>query len=256
MHDDLRVEDGQRVRVVTFARPQVLNAFDTALYGALADALRGAADDDGIGAVVLTGEGRAFSSGADLAELARINSGDQRTPAAEHGFGKVITALDTYPKPVLAAVNGLAVGFGFTVLALCDIVLVARSARLCTPFVQLGVAPEAASSHLFPIRMGWQRAAHVLFTGDWISADELVAGGLALAVCDDDTVVAETVALARRIAAGSLPSLVATKRLMLAGRAGGVADARGREDAAFTSLLGHGANADAIASFIGGAGER
>lgn len=251
MHANMRVEDAERVRVVTFARAEVLNAFDTALYDALADALAAAARDDGTGAVVLTGEGRAFSSGADLAEMARLGSGEEEKPGRGHGFPRVIEMLDGYPKPVLAAVNGLGVGFGFTVLAHCDIVLVARSARLRTPFVQLGVAPEAASSYLFPVRMGWQRAAHTLLTGDWVSAEELVACGLAFAVCDDDTVVADTVALARRIAAGPLPSIMATKRLMLAGRGDAVREARAREDEAFAVLLGQAANTAALASFLG-----
>jgi enoyl-CoA hydratase/carnithine racemase len=251
VHNNLRVEDGDRVRVITFARPAVLNAFDTELYDALADALADGAGDDGIGAVVITGEGRAFSAGADLAEMADLGAGRSPRPGPDRGFPRVLRLLQAYPKPILAAVNGLGVGFGFTVLAHCDIVFVARSARMRAPFVHLGVAPEAASSYLFPLRMGWQRAAHVLFTGDWVSAEELVAGGLALAVCDDDAVVAETLALARRIAAGALPSIVATKQLMVAARGDAIQRALDREGQAFAGLLGHGANAAALDEFLG-----
>jgi enoyl-CoA hydratase/carnithine racemase len=155
-----------------------------------------------------------------------------------------------FPKPLVAAVNGLAVGLGFTILAHCDLVLVADDARLRVPFAQLGVAPEAASSYLFPVRMGWQRAAQVFLTGDWVSARELVEMGLALRVCDAGTVLAESCALAERIAAGPLPSLMATKRLMLAGRGDAVGAARQREDVAYAALLGREANADALRSFL------
>jgi enoyl-CoA hydratase/carnithine racemase len=159
--------------------------------------------------------------------------------------------LAEFPKPLLAAVNGVAVGLGFTMLAYCDLVLVADTARLRAPFVELGVAPEAGSSYLFPVRLGWQRAARVLLTGEWVTAPQLVEWGLALQVCEASDVVGETVAVAERIAAGPLPSLMATKRLLLAGQHDAVAAARRREDAAFASLLGRPANADAVNSFLG-----
>ncbi len=243
------IEDSDRVRTVTFSRPEVLNAFDTELYDATAAALDDAAGDDGVGAVLVTGAGRAFSAGQDLQEMARTAGGERSD--APHGFPRLLATLQAFPKPLVAAVNGVAVGFGFTILAHCDLVLVDDGARLRTPFVQLGVAPEAASSYLFPIRMGWQRAAAVLLTGEWVSAEDLVASGLALRSCPAGTVVAEARALAARIAQAPLPSLMATKRLMLAGQADAVAAARRREDDAFAVLLGQAANADALRSFLG-----
>jgi len=246
----IRIEDAERVRTITFARPDVLNAFNTALYDGCADGLRRAEEDDGIGAVVLTGEGRAFSAGQDLAEMQRL-AGDRSAPAAGGGFPALLEVLQRFPKPLLAAVNGLGVGFGFTVLAHCDLVLVDAGARVKAPFVELGVAPEAGSSYLFPLRMGWQRAAHALFTAEWLSAEDLVASGLALRVCPAGTVVEETTALARRIATFPLASLVATKQLMLASQQPLVADARRREDGAFSVLLGGAANASALSAFLG-----
>jgi enoyl-CoA hydratase/carnithine racemase len=245
------VDDRRRVRTITFDRPEVLNAFDTALYDDTTAALEDAGADEAIGCVVLTGRGRAFSAGQDIGEMAAQTSGSAPRPGVERGFPRLMDTLVRFPKPLLAAVNGVAVGLGFTILAHCDLVLVAEDARLRAPFVELGVAPEAGSSYLFPVRMGWQRAARVLLTGDWITARQLVDFGLALQVCATADLVGETRALAERIAAGPLPSLMATKRLLLAGQADAVVAARQREDAAFASLLGEAANADAMRSFLG-----
>jgi enoyl-CoA hydratase/carnithine racemase len=263
--DDLPValvDDADRVRLITFNRPLSLNAFDTALYSAVADALTAAAADDGIGAVVLTGAGRAFSSGQDLDEMARLAAavGGQERGATEPGavqsaFPAMVDAIASYPKPLLAAVNGVGLGIGFTMLAHCDLALVAEGARVKTPFTELGVAPEAASSYLFPMRMGWQRAAKVLFASAWVSAEELVSAGLALEVVPADEVVERTLALARTIAAMPLPSLLATKRLMLDAHAGAVARARQLEDDAFASLLGAAANTAALGERLGGWGK-
>ena len=230
----LHISDEGRVRVVTFSRPEVLNAFDTSLYQGVATALADAAVDDGVGAVVLTGEGKAFSSGQDLAEMARLASGE---PGATSAFPALLDQVTTFPKPLLAAVNGVAVGIGMTILAHCDLVLVAQGARAKVPFGALGVAPEAASSYLFPLRMGWQRAAMALLTGDWFDAQALVDSGLALAVYPDGQVLGEAVALGQRISAFPLASIMAIKQLMLAGHAAAIADARAREDQSFAVLL-------------------
>lgn len=245
-----RIEDASHVRTITFNRPEVLNAFDADLYDATADALSGAATDDGIGAVVLTGEGRAFSAGQDLGEMARLAASPLRSEAGR-GFPGMLEVLQRFPKPLLAAVNGVGVGLGFTILAHCDIVLVAEGARVKAPFVELGVAPEAGSSYLFPVRMGWQRAAHALLTAEWLTADDLVASGLALRTCPGETVVEETTELARRIATFPLASVMATKTLMLAAQQPAVAEARRREDGAFATLLGAAANASALERFLG-----
>ncbi len=155
------------VRVFTFNRPQVRNAFDTAMYLELTAALRDADADDGVGAVVLTGKDGAFTSGADLAEMAALATGT-KVEGSDRGFQGLLECLGDMSVPLLAAVNGVAVGLGFTMLAHCDLVLVDRGARLRVPFSELGVPPEAASSFLFPAVMGWQRAARVLLTSDWV----------------------------------------------------------------------------------------
>jgi enoyl-CoA hydratase/carnithine racemase len=231
------VEDHGKVRLVTFHRPEKKNAFDMALYDASTTALREALDDEGIHAVVLTGAGDAFSAGQDLQEMATMSAGGGQIGKRSE-FPGFLGVLQAFHKPLLAAVNGVAVGIGMTMLSFCDLVYVGASARAKVPFVPLGVAPEAASSLLFPIRMGWQRAARVLLLGEWIAPEQLVDLGLALEVRPDATLVEDTIALATRVAAGGLASLIATKRLMLAADADAIRDARLREDVAFARLLG------------------
>ena len=163
------------------------NAFNTAMYLELTATLRAADTDEAVDAVVLTGSDGAFTSGADLAEMAAIATGT-KVEGSGRGFQGLLDCLGDIVVPLLAAVNGVAVGLGFTMLAHCDLVLVDRDARLRVPFSELGVPPEAASSLLFPAVMGWQRAAHVLLTSDWVGAEELVELGLAVGVCEPDTV--------------------------------------------------------------------
>jgi enoyl-CoA hydratase/carnithine racemase len=227
-------EDRGAVRVLTLDRPDVLNAFDSALYRATAAALDAARADEGVHVVVLTGAGRAFSSGQDLGEMARLAAGEQ----VASGFPALLDALGAFDKPLVAAVNGVAVGIGFTLLPHCDLVLVADDARLRTPFAAMGVPPEAASSVLFPERMGAQQAARVLFTNAWVSAGEAVELGIALRAVPAADLLDAAVALAEEVAANPLPALRAIKSALLAGRADAVTAARAREDRAFAEVLG------------------
>ena len=211
----------------------------------MAEALADAARRDDLSVVVLTGEGRAFCAGTDLVEMAAMVAEMGNGPApdgadvspADHGFSTFMDRLTAFPKPVLAAVNGAGVGLGLTMLAHCDLVLMADSARLKAPFAEMGVPPEAASSLLLPRRMGDQRAALALYTSRWISAAEAVESGLALRVVPAADLLVEAQALAAEIAAMSLPALMAAKRLLVGARAEAVAQARAREDAAFSDLL-------------------
>lgn len=231
-------EDRDRVRLLTFDRPDRANAFNEQLYHAAADALRDAAVDDDIAVVVLTGAGKAFCAGTDLLEMAEtVDASQEGRPASRDGFPAFVDQLQDFPKPLLAAVNGAAVGLGFTMLAHCDVVFVSDQARLLAPFTNMGVAPEAASSYLLPRRMGRQRASVSLFTSDWISADDAVATGLAVRQCRPESLVEETMELALRIASKSLPSLMATKRLLLDAEREGIARARMLENQAFAELL-------------------
>ena len=236
------------VRVLVFNRPEVRNAFDTAMYLEMTAALRAADADEAVRAVVLTGRGSAFTSGQDLVEMAAIATGTA-VEGAGQGFIGLLDCLTEVSVPLLAAVNGVAVGLGFTLLAHCDLVLVASDARLRVPFAELGVPPEAASSILFPATMGWQQAARILLTSDWVGADELVSLGFALRSCDPDAVLNETVALASRVAAHSRSATRAAVALMRAGRRDAVLEANRREQGAFGQLLAGAARQGALADF-------
>jgi enoyl-CoA hydratase/carnithine racemase len=233
----LDVSDDDGVRVLAFDRPDVRNAFNFPLYRAVTDAVVDAAADPAVHVVVLTGRGTAFTAGQDLREMAEIAAGT--APAGiEKGFRGLLDAVDRLDKPLLAAVNGPAIGLGFTILAHCDLVLVAESARLRVPFAEMGVPSEAASSYLFPLLMGRQAAARVLLAADWVTAAEAVALGIAVQVSPDDRVLDDTIALARRIAGFPPAAVQAIKRLLRAPHAAAIHDARAREDEAFRLAFG------------------
>jgi enoyl-CoA hydratase/carnithine racemase len=243
-------EGAPGVRVIAFNRPEVRNAFDTAMYQEVTAALRAADSDETVGAVVLTGRGTAFTSGQDLTEMAAIATGTA-VEGAGQGFMGLLECLIDLSVPLLAAVNGVAVGLGFTLLPHCNLVLVDADARLRVPFAELGVPPEAASSVLFPALMGWQQAARLLLTSDWVSPPELVELGAALKVCDAGTVLDETVALAARIAAQPRGATRASTSLVRAARRAAVVEANRREQAAFGALLGTAVGSGTLAEFAG-----
>lgn len=236
------------VRVIAFNRPEVRNAFDTTMYQEVTAALRAADSDEAVGAVVLTGRGSAFTSGQDLAEMAAIATGTA-VEGAGQGFMDMLECLIDLSVPMLAAVNGVAVGLGFTLLPHCNLVLVDAEARLRVPFAELGVPPEAASSVLFPALMGWQQAARILLTSDWVSATELVELGVALKVCHAGTVLDETVALAARIAAHPRAATRASTSLVRAARRDAVVEANRREQAAFGAVLRSAVGSGTLAEF-------
>jgi enoyl-CoA hydratase/carnithine racemase len=239
----IRTTDNENVRLLTLDRPDAMNAFDIHLYRALTAALDDAAADPAVHVVVLTGAGRAFSAGQDLAEMAALAEGTA-PDGAETGFQGLLEVVQAYPKPLIAAVNGAAVGLGFTILGHCDLAVASTSARFKVPFAPLGVPPEAGSSYLFPARLGWQRAAEVLLTGDWVSAEQALEWELVLDVVAPEDLVDTAMSLARRIAVHPPEATQEIKRLMLAARGDAVRAAREREEAAFAVMLaGSGARA-------------
>ena len=240
----IRIDDSSRVRVLTLDRPDRLNAFNEALYDATADALLDAAGDPGIAVLVITGTGRAFSAGTDVVEMAARNDG--APVQGEHGFAGMVDALVEFPKPLLCAVNGIAVGIGATMLGLADLVLMSRDARARCPFTALAVAPEAASSFTFPLLMGRQRAAWALMSSEWLSAEDCLEAGLAWKVCEPDALMTEAIAAARVLASKPLASLLECKRVVSAPLRQQIADARARENEAFSRLLGQPANVEAL----------
>jgi enoyl-CoA hydratase/carnithine racemase len=250
-HDLVHVKDDGRVRTIRFNRPDKLNAINAATIDALYKAYAAAAEDDGVHVVLMTGTGRAFTTGADLSDMKSQNEGAIETfpEWAMQRFDQLQALLEAYPKPLVAAVNGLAVGLGFTMLGYCDFTFVAESARLRTPFSQLGLSPEASSSYTFPLRMGWAKAAKALMLGDWFTAQDLVESGLAQEVVPDDRLIEVADAFAARLARAPLQSLKATKRLMLHAHRASLAEIRQLEAKSLAALVGTPANIAAVEAF-------
>jgi enoyl-CoA hydratase/carnithine racemase len=238
------VADDDGVRLVTWNRPNALNAMSLELWDGTRDALRSAARAR-IRCIVVTGAGRGFTVGQDLAEMT-----DPRHADGERGFRGVMAALADLDVPLVAAVNGLAVGFGTTMLPWCDVALAAESARFRVPFVSLGVTTEAASSVTLAALMGAQEAARFVLTGDWLSAEDAAACGLVSAVVPDADLLAEAVGLARKIAAQPPDALRTTTRLLHAGRTDAWRAAIERENAEFARLAGGPENLAAIERFF------
>jgi len=243
MRETVLVERDGGVAVVTWNRARQRNAFNHQMWSEGRDTLQELLDDGHVRAVIVTGAGDAFSAGQDLGEMTAPAEG-------EHGFPGFMEALCGFDKPLVAAVNGVGVGIGLTMLLHCDVVYVSERARLRAPFVPLGVVPEAASSYLLPAVVGWQRAAEVLFTADWIDAARAVELGIASRVYPPAELLPAARALAARIAAGPLGAIRHTKRLLLATRADQVRAARAREDAAFAERIGTPENLEAVAAFF------
>jgi len=244
MSNTVLVHTAQWVRTLTLNRPEARNAFNVEQWKALRDALAEASRDDAVRVVILTGAPGAFTAGVDLSDMATPPEG------GEHPFASCMEQVIDFDKPLLAAVNGVGVGFGLTVLLHCDIAYIAEGARLKVPFVSLGVVPEAASSYLLPLQVGPQQAAEILYTADWVSSSRAVEIGLALREVPPATLMAEVEALAARIAAHPLGSLRHTKRLVRAGRIDAIRAARAREDEAFAVRVGSPENIEAVTAFL------
>jgi enoyl-CoA hydratase/carnithine racemase len=244
----LQVDDQNRVRTLTLNRPDVLNAFNEALYQATAEALQAAAEDPDVAVVLLTGAGRAFSAGNDLNEMqARITDPEMANQGSH--FTAMIDALTQLPKPLICAVNGVGVGIGTTILGYADLVFMSATARLNCPFTSLGVAPEAASSYLLPKLIGRQNAAWLLLSSEWVGAHEALAMGMVWKVCEPEDLLAEARRHAEILASRPIPSLIAVKQSIVEPTRPDIAAATERENAHFAELLGGQANAAALADF-------
>ena len=234
------------VALLTMNRPDKRNAFNDQQYDDLRDVLADAEADDTIKVAVITGAPGAFSAGQDLSEMGTARTHDD---GESHGFGPFLDRLSTFQKPLLAAVNGVGVGIGLTMLLHCDIVYMAQSARIRAPFVSLGLVPEAGSSFLLQAIVGPQVAAELLYTNAWIDAERAVALGLAAGAFDDDELLDRTLETASEIAQQPLSALRRTKQVLLDVRADALAAARGREEPAMALSVGSPANVEAIRAF-------
>jgi enoyl-CoA hydratase/carnithine racemase len=248
----LLVEDQARVRTLTLNRPDALNACNEALYDALTDGLLVADEDPSVAVVLLTGAGRAFCAGTDLVEMASRVMDPDNFVEGTHGFLGLIDALTAFSKPLVIAVNGLGLGIGATILGFADLVFMSTEAKLKCPFTSLAVAPEAASSFLFPRLIGRQNATWVLLSSEWISASQAHEMGLAWKLTPPEELLDQARSHAEHLASLPISSLIACKRVITEPLKPQIAAARERENQAFIDLLGGPANTEALNAFAEG----
>ncbi|MEM1268726.1 MAG: enoyl-CoA hydratase [Bacteroidota bacterium] len=201
-----------RVLHVVFDRPAKKNALTSEMYAGVTDTLNRAEAEEGIRAVVLRGSGGNFTAGNDLMEFAMFSqlAGSIRDTPVVGSIHRILS----FEKPLIAAVHGLAVGWGVTVLMHCDAVLASDSARFSVPFTKLGLVPEFGSSYLLPRLAGDVRARHLLMTGGMLNTEEAVRLGLVSQTTTDDALEADAQALGETFANLPTGALLATKRLL------------------------------------------
>jgi len=197
------------VLTLSFNRPAKMNALTRAMYAGLAKGLNDAAGDFGIRTVILTSEGNHFTAGNDIVDFM-----DNPPTSDSSEVAQFLAALLNFPKPLIAAVKGNAVGVGTTMLLHCDVVVASPSANFSMPFASLGLVPEAGSSFLFPALVGYQRAAKIFFTGESFGADAAHEMGL-IAEIDADALAGAT-KIAQHIAEQPPQAVINTKALLKA----------------------------------------
>jgi enoyl-CoA hydratase/carnithine racemase len=210
MTEHVRVTRDDGVLQLVLARPEKKNALTGAMYGALASALESANADDSVRAILLCADGELFCAGNDIGEFAQA----AMTKSAPPNVERFLFALAGAQKPVVAAVQGRAVGVGTTMLLHCDYVVVSESALLSAPFVGLALVPEAASSLLLPARIGHARAFSMFVLGETVDAQKAVEWGLANQRVPDASLRAVAATIARKIADLPVGAVMTTKRLM------------------------------------------
>jgi enoyl-CoA hydratase len=225
--------DEGRVRVLRLNRPEARNALSAALRTELIQCLQEAGNDGGVGAVVLTGEGSAFAAGADLGELLARSTEEQLHFLQPPHVYSIVEGL---AKPVVAAVNGHALGAGLELATACDVRVCADSARLGQPEVNLGLIPGGGGTQRLSRLVGSGQAARLVLTGDPVTAEEALRIGLVDLVAPREQVVARAVEVAAAMARHDAHALAAAKRALLAARGSGYADGLALEIEEFVRL--------------------
>lgn len=233
------------VMTITFNRLDKKNSITAAMYATMADALQQAAADAAVRVVLFQGHETIFSAGNDIADFLNNPPAGDGSPVFRFLHG-----IATFPKPVIAAVSGPAVGIGTTMLFHCDLVYAGDNAAFSMPFVNLGLCPEAASSLLVPQMMGYHRAAEALLMGEPFMAEAALEVGLVNRIVPPTEVNALAQAQARKLAAKPVTALVETKRLMKKGQAAQVAQQMTEEGASFGRMLREPAAREAFGAFM------
>lgn len=243
MTDHIKTLHKAGVLTLVLSRPDKKNALTDAMYGALADRIEQAGRDPEVRVLLIRGEGDMFSAGNDVAEFAAAAASGQGL----NNVWRFLEALSRCERPIVAAVHGRAVGVGTTLLLHCDHVVLSEDAVLTTPFVNLALVPEAASSLLLPARIGHVRAFQMFALGEPVKAADALAWGLANTVVPRGALDTTADSVARRLAAQPLAAIMATKRLMRPDAA--VSAQMEREGVEFRNRLGSPEAKEAFSAF-------
>jgi enoyl-CoA hydratase/carnithine racemase len=232
------------ILTIRLNRPEKKNAISVAMYGAIADALERAATEPAVRVTVITGTADAFTSGNDVADFLKRPPSDGESPVF-----RFLRLISTAPKPLVAAVNGLAVGVGVTLLLHCDLVYAAEDATFALPFVNLGIVPEAASSLLLPRLAGHQRAAELFFFGDKFDARTAQAAGIVNTVLPSAD-LATTVRDRALALAAKPPAALRLTKALLKGQSTTVPDRMAEEGVHFAAQLKSPEAREAMEAFL------
>ena len=242
---DILVHTEAGVATITFNRVDKKNSITRDMYAAMADALDTAKADASVRVVMFQGDVAIFSAGNDIGDFLQQPPATQDSPVF-----RFLRGIATFPKPLIAAVCGPAVGVGTTLLFHCDLVYAGDNAAFSMPFVNLGLCPEAASSLLVPQMLGYHRAAEALLLGEPFMAEAALEVGLVNRVVPPAECNALAQAQARKLAAKPLSALIETKRLMKAGQASEVQARMQEEGASFARLMAGPAAKEAFTAFM------
>lgn len=241
---DILTHTESGILTITLNRVPKKNSLTAAMYAAISDALEAAAADPLVRVAVIQGHETIFSAGNDIGDFLKA------APTTESPVIRFLRVISSFPKPLIGAVCGAAVGVGTTLLLHCDLVYAGDNAAFSLPFVNLGLCPEAGSSYLLPRLMGHQRAAEALLLGDPFTAETALEVGLINRIVPPAEVHALAHRQALRLAAKPLGALVASKRLMKQEQAAPVAARIEEEIAIFGRMLGEPAAKEALTAFM------
>ncbi len=242
---DILIDTSAGVMTITLNRVNKKNSITGAMYSAMADALAQAQADDAVRAVVFQGHETIFSAGNDIGDFLAAPTVTQDAPVFQF-----LRGISTFPKPIVAAVCGPAVGIGTTMLFHCDLVYAGDNAAFSMPFVNLGLCPEAASSYLAPQLMGYGRAAEALLLGEPFMVEAALEMGLVSRIVPPAEAAALAQRQAQKLAAKPLTALIETKRLMKKGQASIVAERMVDEGTLFARMMSEPAAREAFTAFM------
>lgn len=214
MSDHILVRDEGNIRIITMNRPDKKNALTQAMYLSIASTLDKTANDESIRCIVISGLPGAFTAGNDLADFMAQGSSGQQQDFGTSGGATLLRALLNNPKPLVAAVDGVAIGIGTTMMFHCDYVVATKASTFATPFVGLGLVPEGASSLLAPRAMGHHRAFELLVMGRRLDGEAAHQAGFVNQVAAAGQAEAEAIAVAQNIAKLPADAVAISRRLM------------------------------------------